>query len=59
MHEMEGPYALPGTSHGWLKVPTYQPASRFRAFRARAGTVIVLSGILITPDCRVLLIRDP
>jgi hypothetical protein len=59
MHEMEGPYVLPGTSHGWLKAFTHPPASRFRPLQGEAGTVIVLSGILIAPDCRVLPIRDP
>jgi hypothetical protein len=60
MHEMEGPYALPGTSHGLHQMITYQPAGRFRAFQGvGAGTVIVLSGILIALACRLVLTRDP
>ena len=60
MHEMEGPYALPGTSHGLRVLITYQPMSRSRGFQGvGADTVIVQSGILVALACRPVLTCDP
>jgi hypothetical protein len=33
MHEMEGPYVLPGTSHGLREMVIYYPVNRFWAFQ--------------------------
>jgi hypothetical protein len=57
MHEMEGPYVLPGTSR---TMTICQPACRLWALAGdAAGTLIELSGVSFALVCRLVLTRGP